>query len=121
MARRASHSLVGDAFLAVVALAVFVGALAFQKGVPAASVVSSQPAGKAPHAIAKTTSNPNISTVAEAIVPKVAVFDSESAANPSKTLDNPQPSGATWKRKSHAWCKPESPPRGRCPRRTRPT
>ena len=95
MARRVSNNLVGDAFLAVVALAVFVGALAFQKGVPAASVVSSQPPlGQAPHAISRTASNPNISTVAEAIVPKVAVFDSETAANPSKTLDNPQPSGA---------------------------
>ncbi len=94
MARRASHTLVGDAFLAVVALAIFVGALALQKGVPAASVVASQPTGQPPHAISRTAANPNISTVAEAIVPKVAVFDSETAASPSKTLDNPQPSGA---------------------------
>ena len=94
MARRQSHNLVGDAFLAVVALAVFVGALALQKGVPAASVVASQPANQPPHALARTADNPNISTVAEANVPKVNIFDSETAANPSKTLDNPQPSGA---------------------------
>jgi lipoprotein-anchoring transpeptidase ErfK/SrfK len=94
VARRASHNLVGDAFLAVVALAIFVGALALQKGVPAASVVASQPAGQPPHALARTAANPNISTVAEAIVPKVAVFNSETAASPTKTLDNPQPSGA---------------------------
>jgi|SRR5581483_1665076 len=95
VARRLSHNLVGDAFLLIVALAVFVGALAFQKGVPAASVVSSQPApGQAPKALSKTAADPNISTVAEAIVPSVAVFDSETAATPSKSLANPQPSGA---------------------------
>ncbi|MBV8982354.1 MAG: L,D-transpeptidase [Acidimicrobiia bacterium] len=93
MAHRQSHNLVGDAFLGLVALAVFVGALAFQKGVPAASVVATRP-GEQPHAVAQTASNPNISTVAEALIPKVNVYDSETAAAPSKTLDNPQPSGA---------------------------
>jgi len=95
VARRTSHNLVGDAFLVVVALAVFVGALAFQKGVPTASIVSTQPVGQAaPHALARTAPDPNISTVAEAIVPKVGIYDSETAATPTKSLDNPQPSGA---------------------------
>ncbi|MBV8984150.1 MAG: hypothetical protein JO248_06880, partial [Acidimicrobiia bacterium] len=84
MARRQSQSLVGDAFLGIVALAVFVGALAFQKGVPAASVVATKP-GQQPHAIARTASNPNISTVAEALIPKVNIYDSETAAAPSKS------------------------------------
>jgi lipoprotein-anchoring transpeptidase ErfK/SrfK len=94
VARRLSNHVVGDVFLAVVALAVFVGALALQKGVPAASVVASQPAVQAPRALARTAANPNISTVAEAIGPKLNVFDSQTAAAPSKVLDNPQPSGA---------------------------
>ena len=84
----------GDAFLLVVALAVFVGALAFQKGIPTASVVSTRPAAEVPRPPARTAANPYISTVAEAIVPKVGVYDAQAAAQASKSLDNPQPSGA---------------------------
>lgn len=95
MARRLSTtSLVGDAFLAVVALAVFVGALAFQRGVPTASVVSTRPVADVPRPPARTASNPYVSTVAEAIVPKVGIFDTDGAAQARSTLDNPQPSGA---------------------------
>jgi lipoprotein-anchoring transpeptidase ErfK/SrfK len=95
VARRLSTtSLVGDAFLAVVALAVFVGALAFQRGVPSASVVSTRPIGDVPRPPARTASNPYVSTVAEAIVPKVGIFDTDGAAQARSTLDNPQPSGA---------------------------
>ena len=97
MARRLSTtSLVGDAFLAVVALAVFVGALAFQRGVPAARVVSTRPVGPPPTALARTSANPNVSIVATARhdLPKVGIFDSDGATAASRTLDNPQPSGA---------------------------
>ena len=94
MARRLSHNLVGDAFLLVVALAVFVGALAFQKGIPAASVVSTRPVADVPRPPARTAANPYISTVAEAIVPKVGIYDAQAAAQASKSIDNPQPSGA---------------------------
>src|SRR5205823_4066030 len=95
VARRLSTtSLVGDAFLAVVALAVFVGALAFQRGVPTASVVSTRPVAEVPRPPARTASNPYVSTVAEAIVAKVGIFETDGATQASRTLDNPQPSGA---------------------------
>ncbi len=83
--------------MGVVALAIFVGALAFQKGLPAASVVaSSRPKTGPPTALSQTTSNPNVSIVAtaKANLAKVGVYDSEGADKPSRTLDNPQPSGA---------------------------
>ena len=83
----------GDAVFLVVALAVFVGALAFQRGIPAARVVASRPSA-APRPPTRTSVNPYISTVAEGIVPKVSVYSEEGAARPNRTLDNPQPSGA---------------------------
>jgi lipoprotein-anchoring transpeptidase ErfK/SrfK len=86
--------LAADAVYGVLALAVFVGALAFQRGVPAARSVSTQPVGESPRLPARTASNPYVSTVAEAIVSKVGIYDSAGASQPSRTLDNPQPSGA---------------------------
>jgi lipoprotein-anchoring transpeptidase ErfK/SrfK len=97
VARRPSTTLSGlaaDAFLGVVALAVFVGALAFQRGLPTAKVVSTRPVADVPRPPAKTTANPYVSTVAEAIVSKVGIYSSAGDPQPNRTLDNPQPSGA---------------------------
>ena len=95
MAQRVARSgLLGDAVFLVVALAVFVGALAFQRGVPAARVVASQPVGNVPRPPARTNVNPYVSTVAEGIVPKVAIYSDKGAASANRSLDNPQPSGA---------------------------
>jgi lipoprotein-anchoring transpeptidase ErfK/SrfK len=95
VARRLSTSVAGDAFLAVVALAVFVGALAFQRGVPVARAAATRAGAAASvRPPARTASNPYISTVAEAIVPKVGIYASAGAAQPDRSVDNPQPSGA---------------------------
>ena len=85
----------GDLALGVVALAVFAGALGFQRAEPVARVVSARPvSGSVPRPPTKTTANPYVSTVAQAIVPKLGVYDAPDAPQPSRTLDNPQPSGA---------------------------
>src|SRR5438876_11919779 len=94
VARRLTASIAGDVLLGVVALAVFVGALAFQRGVPAARAVNARTVAEAPRLPARTTDNPYVSTVAEAIVPKIGIYDTAGADQPSRTLDNPQPSGA---------------------------
>jgi len=85
----------GDLVLGVVAIAVFAGALAFQRGEPLARVVSARPvSGNVARPPTQTAANPFVSTVAEAINPKLAVYDAPDAPQPSRTLDNPQPSGA---------------------------
>ena len=55
VARRLTTSIAGDALLGVVALAVFVGALAFQRGVPAARAVNARTVAEAPRLPARTT------------------------------------------------------------------
>jgi lipoprotein-anchoring transpeptidase ErfK/SrfK len=85
----------GDLLLGVVAVAVFAGSLAFQRGESVAHVVSARPVpSNIPRAAARTAANPYVSTVAESIVPQMAVFDAPNAPQPARTLDNPQPSGA---------------------------
>src|SRR2546423_4182413 len=85
----------GDLLLAVVAIAVFAGSLAFQRGEPVARVVSARPIPKSiPRPPTQTAANPYVSTVAEAVIAEVPVFDSPDAPKPARTLDNPQPSGA---------------------------
>jgi lipoprotein-anchoring transpeptidase ErfK/SrfK len=91
---RLTTSIAGDALLGLVALAVFVGALAFQRGVPAARAVTTRSVAEVPRPPARTATNPFVSTVAEATVPQVGIYDSAGAAQPTRTLDNPQPSGA---------------------------
>jgi lipoprotein-anchoring transpeptidase ErfK/SrfK len=85
----------GDLVLGIVAIAVFAGALAFQRGEPLARVVSARPVPRSiPRPPTQTAANPYVSTVAEAIIPKVAIYDAPDAPQPKTTLDNPQPSGA---------------------------
>jgi len=85
----------GDLVLGVVAIAVFAGALAFQRAEPLARVVSARRvSGNVVRPPTQTAANPFVSTVAEAINPKLAVYDAPDAPQPSRTLDNPQPSGA---------------------------
>lgn len=96
--RLAAGTLGGDLFFGVVALAVFVGALAFQRGVPptrlAAGSRTSRSSVVAESPPIRQLRGQSISYVAEATVPKVAVFDSPGAAAPNHSLDNPQPDGA---------------------------
>ena len=93
--RRVWASLVDDAFLGVMLLAVFAGALVFQRAPAATSLAATRrPSASSAKPLARTTADPYASTVAEAIVPKVGIYDNENDPQPSKTLDNPQPSGA---------------------------
>jgi len=93
--RRVWASLVGDAFLGVMLLAVFAGALVFQRAPAATSLAATRrPSAQSAKPLARTTADPYASTVAEAIVPKVGIYDNENDPQPARFLDNPQPSGA---------------------------
>ena len=63
--------------------------------VPRSSLVATRPVPKSvPRPPTKTAANPYVSTVAESIIAKIGVYDQPDAPQPSRTLDNPQPSGA---------------------------
>jgi lipoprotein-anchoring transpeptidase ErfK/SrfK len=86
-----------DVLMALGAVVVFAVGLAAQKDQPVALAVGTGPATQAvpaPNSATSTTVDPFLSIVAQASIPKVGIYDSPSASQPSRTLDSPQPSGA---------------------------
>ena len=87
-----------DVLMALGAVVVFAGGLAVQREQPLALAVGTGTAVQdvpAPVSAASTTiPDPYRSIVATASIPKVGIYDSPSAPDPARKLDNPQPSGA---------------------------